>query len=72
MPRAGTAWQIPEVTASALPANARELEQLLGEIARTPEETSGDFLGRLVAALRPGRVATAAEAAGSITFPGTA
>ena len=46
-----------------LPANHRDLEALLGEIARAPSQTSGDFLGRLVALLRPGRVATAAEAA---------
>lgn len=63
MPRGVRAWQIALVSRQDLPANALELEQLLGEIARNPEETSGDLLGRLVALLRPGRVTSPAEAA---------
>lgn len=45
------------------PANLPAIERLLEEVARTPEEVSGDFLGRLVALLRPGRVQGGAEAA---------
>ncbi|MBA3853150.1 MAG: site-specific recombinase [Gemmatimonas sp.] len=45
------------------PANLPEIEALLREIAQAPKEVTGDFLGRLVALLRPGRVSGAAEAA---------
>lgn len=48
------------------PANLPEIEALLGEIARAPQEVSGDYLGRLVALLRPGRVQGAAEATAPI------
>lgn len=44
------------------PANMPEIESLLGEIAESPKEISGDFLGRLVALLRPGRVQGAEQA----------
>jgi site-specific recombinase len=54
------------MTTRALPANHADLEQLLGEIARAPGDSSGDFLARLVALLRPGRVASAEEAAAPI------
>ncbi len=46
-----------------LPTNLPAIEALLGEIAESPKELSGDFLGRLVALLRPGRVQRAEEAA---------
>ena len=49
--------------AQPLPANNDDITALLGEIARAPEESSGDFLSRLIGLLRPGRVHTAAEAA---------
>lgn len=46
-----------------LPAKLPEIEALLGEIAQAPQELSGDYLSRLVALLRPGRVQGAAAAA---------
>lgn len=44
----------------------QEVESLLGEIAQSPMELSGEFLGRLVALLRPARIHGAAEAAAPI------
>jgi site-specific recombinase len=46
--------------------NLTDVESLLGEIAQSPKELSGEFLGRLVALLRPARIHGAAEAAAPI------
>jgi len=42
------------------------VESLLGEIAQSPKDLTGEFLGRLVALLRPARIHGAAEAAAPI------
>ena len=42
------------------------VESLLGEIAQSPKDLTGEFLGRMVALLRPARIHGAAEAAAPI------
>lgn len=66
MPLGIAAAHISGVSTHALRHDLEGIESLLGEVAQSPEDLSGEFLGRLVAFLRPTRMHSASEASAPI------